>query len=345
MPKLSVLSVAYELAPVGRDAVGGSEQILSIMDRALVARGHRSIVVAWEGCDVAGTLVPLPHPGPGPFDDAVRARMRDAMHAAVRAGIEQGIDLVHMHGMSFAEFLPNADVPVLVTLHLPPSFFPPEALRPTRARTWLSGVSKSQTATLPPGPRLLPPIPNGVDVEALDAARHGRRGYALQLARVCPEKGQHIALEVAHRADMPLLLGGEIFPYATHQAYFADEVAPLLDGRRRYLGPLGFERKRRMLAGARCLLIPSLVPETSSLVAMEAAACGTPVIAFRIGALPETVEDGRTGILVDDVDGMVDAMRRIGEIDPETCRAVARDRFSADRMADETIARYQRLAN
>ena len=119
---------------------------------------------------------------------------------------------------------------------------------------------------------------------------------------------------------------------------------PRLDRRRRYLGPVGFIRKRRLLAAARCLLVPSLVAETSSLVAMEAAACGTPVIAFRSGALPEVVEDGRTGFLVDDVDGMAEAIRRVDRIDPAACREAARRRFSNRRMAAAYLDRYQMLA-
>ena len=142
---------------------------------------------------------------------------------------------------------------------------------------------------------------------------------------------------------MTLLIGGEIFPYAAHQAYFEDVVKPLLGEHWRYLGPLGFERKRRLLAGASCLLIPSLVAETSSLVAMEAASCGTPVIAFRAGALPEVVEDGRTGFVVDDVAGMVAALGRVGHIDPEQCRATAQARFSLGGMTDAYLARYAEL--
>jgi glycosyltransferase involved in cell wall biosynthesis len=163
------------------------------------------------------------------------------------------------------------------------------------------------------------------------------------LGRICPEKGQHLALHAAHRADIPLLLAGEVFPYADHQAYFEDCVRPLLDRHRRYLGPVGFNRKRRLLSAARCLLVPSLCPETSSLVAMEAMACGTPVIAFPSGALPETVEHGRTGYIVDNADDMAAALQEVVAIDRQHCRRTAAARFSLHRMTNAYLALYERL--
>ena len=181
-------------------------------------------------------------------------------------------------------------------------------------------------------------------VARLGAAHPRKCRFALTLARVCPEKGLHLALDAARAADAPMLLAGGVFPYPAHQNYFRAEILPRLDRRRRWLGPVGFIRKRRLLAAARCLLVPSLVAETSSLVAMEAAACGTPVIAFARGALPDVVEDGRTGFLVDDVDGMAEAIRRVHLIDPAVCRETARCRFSNERMAAAYIDRYHTLA-
>ena len=102
----------------------------------------------------------------------------------------------------------------------------------------------------------------------------------MALGRICPEKGYHIALDAAARAGVPMVLAGEVFRYPAHEQYFRDEIAPRLDASRRFIGPVGLHRKRRLLSEARCLLAPSLAPETSSLVAMEALACGTPVIAF-----------------------------------------------------------------
>jgi len=350
---LTVLSVAYPMADVGPDAVGGAEQVLAALDRALVAAGHRSLVVACEGSELAGELLGIPAVPDATFDAAWRERQYAAVRLAVDQALrERVVDLVHLHGLDFAAYLPPAGPPALVTLHLPPEFYPLPALRPARPNTWLNGVSEAQHRALlarleqpGPMPRLVPPISNGVAVEALAGARHARRGFALMLGRICAEKGQHLGLAAARMAGVPLLLGGRVFPYPEHEAYFAREVAPLLGSRHRFIGPLGFARKRRLLAAARCVLVPSRVPETSSLVAMEALACGTPAIAFRLGALPEIVEHGRTGFLVDDVVGMAEAIGAAGSIDPDHCRSVARERFSLPRTAAAYLDLYARLVD
>lgn len=342
---LTVLSVGYSLAPVGADAVGGSEQVLAALDAALVRAGHRSIVVACAGSRVLGELVQtIPFP-PAVVDATVRLEAEAATAAAVAAVVRQErLDLVHMHGLDFHAALPPRGPATLVTLHLPCGWYPKEAISARRPNTWFHCVSDTQHATCPPDAPMLPPIGNGVPIDELSLARHAKRGFALMLARICPEKGVHIALQAARAANAPLLIGGEIFPYPEHQAYFEDHVGPLLDGSRRFLGPVAFARKRRLLAAARCLLVPSLAPETSSLVAMEALACGTPVIAYPAGALVEIVEHGRTGFLVSDAAQMAEAILLAGEIDPEACRAAARKRFSADRMAAEYLCRYQIMA-
>ena len=147
------------------------------------------------------------------------------------------------------------------------------------------------------------------------------------------------------RAGIPLVLAGETFPYQTHVEYYEQKLRPHLSERIHFVGPVGLARKRRLLTGAQCLLVPSLAPETSSLVSMEALACGTPVIAYAQGALPEIVEHGRTGFIVNNVVEMADAIHRVGQIDPEECRRVARDRFSSDRMACDYMNLYEDLLN
>ena len=342
---MRVLSVAYTLAPCGPDAVGGAEQVLSALDRALVTAGHESLVVACAGSQAAGRLFPVSVDLHGEMTDAVRVRAQAAFRATIADVLRhEQVDLVHMHGLDFHQILPAPGVKVLATLHLPPDWYPPEALRPARPDTWVHCVSGAQQSRCVDSAKLLPPIGNGVDVAALGAARHARRGFVLNLARICPEKGTHLALDAAHRAGVPLLVGGDVFPYAEHQAYARDWVRPRLDRHRRLLGPVGFARKRRLLSAARCLLLPSLAPETSSLVAMEAAACGTPVIAFPNGALPEIVQHGRTGFLVGDVAEMAEAIGQVSRIDPEACRQAARARFDLARTAAAYLCRYAELA-
>jgi glycosyltransferase involved in cell wall biosynthesis len=339
---LTVLNVAYPLAPVSRDAVGGAEQVLAALDKALVEAGHRSLVVACAGSDVAGTLIAT-EAETGTLDDAAKARAQARHRQAIGAVLSRyPVDVVHLHGIDFYDYLPHSP-PTLVTLHLPLDWYPADALRPTRENLWLHPVSASQQRTAPAGTCLLPPIPNGVDIAAFGVP-HAKREFALLLSRICPEKGVHLALDAGRAADMTLLVGGQVYPYEWHQNYFRDEVAPRLDARRRFLGPVGLVRKRRLLGAAKCLIVPSLAAETSSLVSMEALAAGTPVVAFPNGALPDIIEHGRTGYLVRDLEEMAAALRQAGALDPETCRRTARERFSLDRMIAGYFDAYQNLA-
>ena len=334
---LTVVSVAYPLAPVTADPAGGAEQVLAQLDRALVAAGHRSIVVAQAGSVVAGELVTIPVPMSEIDDDA-----REAAHGHVRdaiAAVAGRADVVHLHGLDFDRYLPPSP-PCLVTLHMPLDWYTPGALR-SEAR--LQPVSADQARRAPEGVILLEPIANGVDVGHYRPSST-RGDYALVLGRVAREKGFHDAIDAARMAGMRLRAAGAVFPYPDHRRYFDEEVAPRLDGERLWVGAVAGEAKRDLIAGAKCMLIPSTAPETSSLVAMEALACGVPVIAYRSGALPEIVEDGVTGLIVDDVAGMAAAIGRVGAIDPAACRRAAVERFAVGRTTAAYLDLYRRLA-
>ncbi len=340
---LTILNVAYPLASVGPHAVGGAEQVVSFLDREITAAGHRSLLVAREDSECAGRLFPIPalrgtlqhHAHP-----VAQAHCREAIAAALA---EYPVDIVHLHGIDFPAYLPVPGTPVLVTLHLPPAWYASDALWPRRPHTYLHCVSRSQRSACPAGLALLPEIENAVPVDAL-TARHGKRRYVLSLGRICWEKGFHVALDAAKAARFPMLLAGQVFPYAQHEAYFRELIVPRLDATRRFIGPIGFARKRRLLTAARALIVSSLVPETGSLAAMEALACGTPVIAFRSGALTNVVEHGVTGFLVDEPSQIPEAIHAAATLNPEACRATARRRFSMQRMRDQYFATYCRLA-
>lgn len=340
---LAVLNIACPFACVGPNGLGSAEQLISQLDRSLTRAGHDSVLIASEGSSAEGILVAMPRPNPG-LDAAGRQIIYEQYRHTIQQLMERWrFDVVHLHGLDFYEYLPPMNVPVLVTLHLPPDWYPPDVFQLDRQHLYFHCVSEAQRRACPPCPNLLPVVENGVPEEMFSQG-HAKRDFTIALGRIRPEKGFHIALDAARSAEVPMLLAGDLHRPETHHNYFLEQIAPRLDRVRRFVGPVGMHRKRRLLSGARCLLAPSLVPETSSLVAMEALACGTPVIAFASGALGEIVEHGRTGFLVANQREMAEAIHAVDSIDPNVCRDAARNRFSMKRTIDNYFTIYQRLA-
>lgn len=339
---LTVLSVAFPFAPVGPCGVGSAERILAELDAALVAEGQRSLVVACAGSLVAGELFSAPMPERALISESDRRWHRWRFQAAIdRALSKHRVDLIHMHGVDFDQHVLPPDIPVLVTLHVPISWYRPEAWVTFGDRAQFQCVSAAQRSTCPELAGV-PVIENGVSLPAVRLDRE-REDFALALGRICPEKNVHEALEAGTRAGTPVLVSGHVFPHREHGEYFAEKVQPLLDRdgvTHHFLGPMDVERRKRLLARAKCLLLPSRAPETTSLTAMEALSVGTPVIAYRSGALTEIVDEGVTGFLVDSVEEMADAIQRVDQIRSEDCRAAAESRFSRDRMVHDYFDLY-----
>lgn len=343
---LTVLSIAFPFASVRPDGVGGAEQILSVLDHALVDAGHRSLVVACEGSQTAGRLYAFPAPKSNIINDTQKETCRDHVQAAIdRALASHPVDLVHMHGLDFYRYTLPPHVPVLVTLHLPIAWYPAEIWQHFAGRVQFFCVSHSQRHTCPPQLSNVVVIENGTELLPFAPAMP-RENFALVLGRICPEKNQHAALEAGMLAKIPILLGGNVFPYPEHRAYFEEKIRPLLNRepvRHKFLGPLGTEQKHDLLRRAKCLLHPTLAPETSSLVAMEALAAGTPVIAYHSGALSEIIEHGITGFLVNDAQQMAEALLNVHTLSHSACCATAERRFNRDRMVREYLALYESL--
>lgn len=338
---LTVLTVAYPLAPLGPDAPGGAEQVATAIDTALVAAGHRSIVIAPEASICAGTLVPLPAP-PRLIDDTAIHGAHDACRRAMAAVLaHERVDVLHLHGTDFPAYMPP-DGTKLATLHRWPDWYPPSIFDHRHGSLTLQCVSDAQRRACPRPDEVLV-IRNGIDVDRFRP--DGRKSnYALTLGRICPEKGIHLAIEAARRAGCPLTIAGRVFPYGTHLAYFDRDVVPRLSRDIRFVGPVAASEKQELLASARCLLLPSTVAETSSLVAMEALASGTPVVAFRSPALEELIEHGRNGRLVSDVAEMAQALTEVERIDPRDCRRTAVERCRIDAMTTAYLRAYTSIA-
>ena len=340
---LTILSVAYPLTPVGPNASGGSEQILWLLDRHLTSQGHRSLVIAVEGSGVSGELIPSPKAHTTELNDEVRRWGQRAHQRLLLETLNSySVDMIHMHALDFHAYLPASSILTLATLHLPVDWYPAHIFQRRRRNFYLNCVSESQQNCCPEESAILPYVRNGIDVRSF-VADAPKKPFVLSIGRICPEKGFHLALDAAKLAGVPMILGGELFPYPAHIEYFKKEIMPRLDAERQFVGPVGVKQKRELLATAKALLVPSQVAETSSLVTMEALASGTPVIAFPMGAIPELVNPGVTGFLVANSRAMAKAIRNVDKLRPQDCRAAAEAQCDHRRMADSYVSLYGNL--
>ena len=343
---MNILYVSYPLLPVSENSAGGAEQMLWTLEREMHARGHGTSVAACASSRVAGDLIATGYA----TQEADTFEQRDAEHCAAtvehilkRDASGQPYDLIHDKSGGFWRCASALRTPVLVTLHLPRHMYRSELFKDVSPDVSFNCVSQSQAETFRDLPRFLGVVPNGIAMERFPL-REQKSDYLLWIGRMCEEKAPHIAIEVSRRAGLPLVMAGAVYPFSYHQQYFASQVARRLADVT-YIDWPTFDEKLVLLQNARAVLLTSTVNETSSLVAMEAMACGTPAIAFRRGAFPEVIAEDVTGLLVDDAEQMVAAIERLAEIKAFRCRQRVEREFSATRMAQDYEGIYKRIVS
>jgi glycosyltransferase involved in cell wall biosynthesis len=327
-----ILYLAYPLLTVSPSSAGGAEQVLWTLEREMHQRGALTTVAASAGSMVSGALFSTG--APCSRSDDFDRRNREHHRKILTLARKREFDLIHDMSGSFWPRAHEIETPVLVTLHLPRHFYREDYFRSIARSVSFNCVSESQAHSFRDLPRMMGVVPNGIALASF-TPHHGVRNGLLWLGRICEEKGPHLALDIAAAAGMPITLAGKIYPLSYHQQFFDREIQPRLHANRNatWIDSPSPESKCNLLQHTSALLITSLVDETSSLVAMEAAACGTPVIAFRRGALPEVIKEGVTGFLVDSAGEAVHVLERLGEISAAKCAGYAHKHFRASTMA------------
>lgn len=330
--RIAQVAPLYESVPLKR--YGGIERVVSYLSEELVRQGHQITLFASGDSITTGELVPCSSKSIRGFPEWVDPL---AFHALqFNQVFEREFDMVHFHieylSLPFSRLL---EWPSLTTLHNPlpdmPELFCAFGDLPFVA------VSNSQRAQWPSA-NWRKTIHHGLppDLYTLNS-KPGR--YLAFLGRIAPEKRCDRAIEIAKRSGVPLKIAAKIDPY--DRPYFDREISPLLAGRNiEFIGEISEREKNDFLGNAAALLFPIDWAEPFGLVMIEALACGTPVIAFRCGSVPEVIDDGVTGFIVDDIDGAVQAVRHIESVNRQRCREIFEARFTASRMARDYVSVY-----
>jgi glycosyltransferase involved in cell wall biosynthesis len=320
---------------------GGTERVVAYLTDALVELGHEVTLFASGDSCTRARLVPA-----APKSLRLDTACRDTMAPQIReldlvARMAHRFDVIHFHTgflhLPLARYLP---APSVTTMHgrldmdelaplmhdvadAPFVSISNHQRRPYPNQNWCGTVYHG----LPP--RLLPFRPAADD-------------YVAFVGRISPEKRVDRAIEIARRAGLELRVAAKID--AADKEYFEREIAQLMTQPHvRYLGEIGEDEKAALLGGARALLFPIDWPEPFGMVVIEAMSCGTPVLAWPGGSVPELIEPGVNGWIVDSIDAAVEALGQMETIDRRACRATFEKRFTADRMARDYVAVYKRL--
>jgi len=321
---------------------GGTERVVSWLTEELVRQGHDVTLFASGDSRTSARLDPVVPQGLRlkgihnslPYNIIMLDRVAARQHE---------FDVLHFH-IDFFHYplFRSMAHKTLTTLHGRQDL--PELPDVYRAFPHMPLVSISDHQRLP-----VPPVNwrgtvhHGLPPGLLKEGR-GQGGYLAFLGRICADKGILPAIEIARRAGMSLKVAAKVDP--VDRDYFDREVAPVLakSPHVEFVGEIDDGRKSEFLGGARALLFPISWPEPFGLVMIESMACGTPVIAFNSGAVPEVLEDGLTGFVVSDVDEAVAAVHQLNRLFRPSIRSRFEERFSAAAMARDYVKIYEKLA-
>jgi glycosyltransferase involved in cell wall biosynthesis len=322
---------------------GGIEAVVSLLADGLAADGHDVTLFASGDSRTDAELVSV-------FDSAQPHRIgttsAELLHTLTCFEQAGRFDVVSDHTGPLAGAIGClVGTPVVHTVHGPIDGEDGEIYRKLAAvtpRLSLISLSLSQRRPAPDLP-WAGNCPNGLDIDAYPPGEH-RGDYLLFLGRMSPDKGADRAIEVARAAGMPLRIAAKCREPA-EQEYFSSAVEPLLGDGIEFLGEVSNGEKIELLRDARATLFPIDWEEPFGLVMLESMACGTPVLATRRGAVPEVVEDGVTGIVVDDYRDMADALTDALGLDPAACRRAVEERFSPERMVEAYVEVFEQLVS
>ncbi|WP_414039514.1 glycosyltransferase family 4 protein [Acidithiobacillus sp. M4-SHS-6] len=337
--KIAQIAPLHESVPP--HTYGGTERVVHYLTEALVRQGHEvTLYASADSCTSARLRPTVP--------EALRLsrERRDPLtwHLLQLAQVarEAGdYDIIHFH-TDFLHFplWRRMDVPQITTLHGRLDLADLKPLYQEFRDMPVVSISDHQRLPLPTA-RWAGTIYNGVPAE-LYTFQPKAGEYLAFLGRMSPEKGPEQAIEIALRAGMRLKMAAKVDE--VDRGYFTSHIEPLLKHPLiEFIGEVGERGKNELLGGARALLFPIQWPEPFGLVMIEAMACGTPVIAFRRGSVPEVMRDGVSGYVVDSVETAVAALERINAIDRAACRAYFEQHFTAERMAEGYVKRYREL--
>lgn len=340
---MKIAQVAPLFESVPPKLYGGTERVVASLCDALVDLGHEVTLFASADSRTRAKLVPT-------REQAIRLDERPlksdlAAHLRMLREVERHaaqFDVLHFHVELL--HLPMFELhctKCITTLHGRLDV----ADLPQVYECWrgfgLVSISDHQRRPMP-NANWLATVPHGLSPRSYRAHPHTSGDYLAFVGRASPEKGLEAAIQIAIRAGIPLKIAAKV-DYAD-RIYYAAHVKPLLEHPLiEFIGEIDDAAKSEFLGNARALLFPIRWPEPFGLVMIEAMACGTPVVAFRRGAVPEVIEDGVTGFIVDTDDEAVAALGRLDQLERGTVRAAFEQRFSAEHMAEAYIAVYASL--
>lgn len=315
---------------------GPWERVTSLLTESLVELGVDVTLFATADSETAGRLHAVA-PAGYEEDRSIDPKVWGCLHIAEVFQHAAEFDIIHNHfdflPLSYCELV---DTPVLTTIH---GFSSPDILPVYRRYNGHAHYVSISDADRAPDLDYLATIHHGIDIESFQF-REQPGDYLLYFGRIHHDKGAREAIEIARRTGRRLVMAGII----QDQGYYEREVKPYLkEGVVEHIGSVGPDRRDEVLGGAAALLHPINFNEPFGLSVVESMACGTPVIAFNRGSMPELIEHGVNGYLVDDVQGAVSAVEELPGMDRRRCRAVVEERFTRTRMAEQYIKVYERI--